>query len=159
MFLRSQKGFPELPFNIDPEIILPDEEGRETGRIDIRFLQEVDEQVYFAFECKRLRYITPSGSLVTNTSDYVGDQGMMCFVLGKYSPELHSGGMIGYVLDGEKQKAKEAVKQLIEKKRKPLLLESNSTLAPSPINPKKIDETKHDLAKRKFTLYHLFLRV
>ncbi len=161
MFLRNQKKCRELLFLIDPETPLPDEQtGEERGRIDIRFMEGYDEDVYFAFECKRLRYMTSTGNLVHNTSDYVtSDQGMMCFISGKYSDKLSSGGMLGYVLDGKKHEAKKAVKKLIDKHKANLRLKSNTSLDPSSISPKKVDQTLHVLSDRSFIIYHLFLSV
>lgn len=157
-FLRKNKNSKKLPLTIWPESSETDPiSGKEIGRIDLRFISGHREEVYFAFECKRLRYPNTSGNIIPNTGEYVGKDGMMCFVTGKYSKRLTSGGMIGYVLDGELLKAQQAVKKFIEKKASKLCLIAGTTLMPYPKAPNVASETKHNISNRNFTLYHLFL--
>ncbi len=155
--LRKNKNLKGLPFSIWLESSETDPEtGKEIGRIDLMFLSGYKEHVYFAFECKRLRY-PKSGKVIPNTGEYVGEDGMMCFVTGKYGKGQSNGGMIGYVMDGKSSEAKKAVKELIDKKSSDLFLEKGTTLTSSSINPTSVYETKHDLKTKLFTLYHLFL--
>lgn len=160
--LVGEKNRHALPFSIwheSPE--LPDEKtGEETGRVDIRFLHGYREDVYFAFECKRLNIDYPSG-FQSNAGEYVGDDGMMCFITGKYGKGLKSGGMIGYVMDGKVPKAIQAVQQAILKKGKTLRLRGRTGVGPcSPLpGVKSAKETHHSLPNRDFEIYHLFLAV
>lgn len=156
-FLRKSKDTERLPFLILTEFPEIDSTtGREVGRIDLLFLAGLKERVYFAFECKRLRY-SRDGKIVSNAREYVGKNGMMCFVTGKYSEGLRSGGMIGYVMDGSVQKAQEDVKTMIDKKASELSLVKGTSLSPSSKLPNSPNETRHQLYRRKFILYHLFL--
>ncbi len=159
--LRGGKDLHELPFTIWPESSETDPDtGKEIGRIDIRFLHGWREDVYFAFECKRLR-IPYSSRIQSNTGEYVGTNGMMRFITGKYSKGLTSGGMIGYVMDGNLSAAVPAVKKAINKNREHLRLISGSSLDFSSMMPRKqaVKETRHDLTKREFTIHHVFLEV
>ena len=109
--LRRGKDLNELPFTIWPESSETDPNtGKEIGRIDIRFIHGWRESVYFAFECKRLRIPYDSGRR-SNTGEYVGASGMMRFISGKYGKDLASGGMIGYVMDGDLRAAVPSVKK------------------------------------------------
>ncbi len=161
--LRSEKT--DLPFKILPEVTVFKENNDNEGRIDIQFsyIGTADEDNYFAFECKRLRIpYPPPQKLSTNNSDYVGDQGMRCFVTGKYSSRVRHGGMIGYVMDGKTDSAIISVTKLINKKRTELKLVSGTSLGISSIMVKhrNVKETKHNLAfSRNFTIYHIFLSV
>ncbi len=157
--LVIEKNERRLPFTIwressesaDPKT------GNETGRIDLRFQHGWRETVYFAFECKRLRY-TYKGKKYSNTDQYVGKEGMMCFISGKYSAEVDSGGMIGYVMDGNIQNAIQSIKNSIDKKYKELCLKKETSLERSSLSTSNnIKETNHDLVGRTFTIHHVFL--
>ena len=160
---KNKRG--DLPFKIRVEVSIPDvETGQETGRVDFIFdyVGTIREEVYFAFECKRLRIpYPPPSKLDTNNSDYTGEQGMMCFVTGKYSEGLPYGGMIGYVMDGETEKAIVSVGKLIKNKKLALKLAKDTGLERSSVmgNSKNVRETIHILKERKFTIHHIFLSV
>ncbi len=159
--LRRGKDLHELPFTIWAESSETDPDtGKEIARIDIRFLHGWKEGVYFAFECKRLR-IPYRSKLKSNTGEYVGTNGMMRFIAGRYSRGLTSGGMIGYVMDGKLDAAIPAVKKAIEKDREDLRLVSGTSLHFSSMMHRKraVKETRHNLMKRKFTIHHVFLAV
>lgn len=159
--LRRGKDLHELPFTIWPESSETDPDtGKEIGRIDIRFLHGWRESVYFAFECKRLRIPYNTG-MRSNTGEYVGASGMMRFITGQYGKGLLSGGMIGYVMDGNLSAAVPAVKKTIDKNREDLRLAFGSSLASSSMMPRKqtVKETRHDLTTRDFAIYHVFLAV
>lgn len=154
----------DLPFKIWYELPEIDTTDDADGRIDICFdyIGTPREDVYFAFECKRLRIPYPSLSRpATNNSDYVGDQGMMCFVTGRYGGSVANGGMIGYVMDGKVSPAIISVGKLIKSKQAVLKLSMNMGLESSSLLPnlKNIKETKHSLGKKKFTIHHVFLAV
>ena len=160
---KNKRG--DLPFKIRVEVSIPDVEiGQESGRVDFIFdyIGTIREEVYFAFECKRLRIpYPPPSKLDTNNSDYTGEQGMMCFVTGKYSEGLPYGGMIGYVMDGETEKAILSVGILIKKKRLALKLVGDTGLERSSVmgDSQNVRETRHILNERKFTIHHIFLAV
>lgn len=129
------------------------------GNIDIVFLSgRSDNDYYFAIECKRLNLPKRTGA-----PEYVGKDGMMCFVTGKYSGDLNSAGMIGYVMDGNLEKAVRNVRNNVNKNIKSLCLKfgNNETLKKSLLfkNERCVFETEHDvLSNRVFVIYHIFLK-
>ena len=157
---KNQRG--DLPFHVWYELPTLSAHTEKDGRVDILFayIATPQEDIYFAFECKRLRIPYPC-RLDTNNSDYVGDQGMMCFVTGKYSHSVTNAGMIGYVMDGRANLAITSVGELIKKKRDALRLAGNTGLDLSSIIPNRQNarETTHMLSGKKFTIHHLFLAV
>ena len=163
--LRTEKNRRyDLPFKIWYELAEIDTLNEDEGRIDILFsyIGIPREDIYFAFECKRLRIpYPPPSKLATNNSEYVNKQGMMCFVTGKYSGSVTNGGMIGYVMDGRTEKAIPSVGILIKKKRLALKLVGNTGLERSSVmgDSQNVRETRHILNKRKFTIHHIFLAV
>ncbi len=132
-----------------------------TGRLDfsIDCRAAWDFRTYFAIEAKRLHVTFPSGwrSLA---EEYVGEQGMMCFVSGKYAAHMQSGVMLGYVFDGDTGKARIGVDKAIRAKATALKLVPPMQLTPSAVLPRRpVDETRHDLTGRPFILYHLLVPV
>ena len=157
---NSRRG--DLPFHVWRELPTLSTQTEEDGRIDILFVYTATprQDIYFAFECKRLRIPYPSG-LDTNNSDYVGDQGMMCFVTGKYSQSVAHAGMIGYVMDGKANLAIISLGKLIKRKRSALKLRENTGLQHSLImlNCQNVRETTHILSDKQLKIHHLFLAV
>lgn len=137
--------------------VYDDSSDSHTGQIDFNFICSGGVDTYFAIEAKRLHVTFKSGwqSLV---SEYVaGDQGMMCFISGKYSEFQKAGGMLGYVFDGDLQKAKKGIEGLISKNHKKLKLDNPKKIKSSSIPD--VDQTKHLLDSRLFTIYHLLISV
>ena len=148
-----------LPFLIDLEIILPEEEGiGQKGRLDIRFIHGFRRQVYFSFECKRLRWVFPRGQFDSLAGVYV-TKGMYRYFDDQYAQDLDKGGMLGYVMDGNIDEAIKDVQKAIEKRRSSLYMQENETLkASSCITSKQVKETFHKYGPtQRFTLYHIFL--
>nr|VFJ70696.1 MAG: hypothetical protein BECKFW1821C_GA0114237_102429 [Candidatus Kentron sp. FW] len=115
-------------------------------------------EVYFAIEAKRLRYFSRNGTFKTGNSEYVGEYGMMRFVIGQYAPHMQTGAMLGYVFDGNTEKARSGVGALIREKAQSLRMIDPRGLAPSNILPEeRVRETRHETNRRVFTIYHLFL--
>ncbi len=84
----------------------------------------------------------------------------MRFITGQYAPFMQTGAMLGYVYDGKKDKAHADIDRQIQEKAKKLKLKEPKKLLPSTlILHQRIDETKHDLGNRPFTIYHIFLAV
>lgn len=157
--IRNEKRHTEdLPFRADVESseMTPDT-GEEIGRVDLRFSHGYNEDVYFAFECKRLRYPDKQGGVIPNTGEYTGTNGMMRFISGKYAKGLRAGGMLGYVMDGNLQNAVNDIEKQIKKKAPVLKIKgglSASSLFPSKKNAR---ETQHNLTGRDFEIHHVFL--
>lgn len=93
-------------------------------------------RLYFAFECKRLRIPYDQG-VRANADEYVGDDGMMCFITGKYSKWLPSAGMIGYIIDGDTADAIRVVGRAVVRKADSLKLLVGTGLGISSLLSKK----------------------
>ena len=157
--LKQAKDYQRLPVRIERESAEDDPiTGEELGRIDLKFLPAVSalEEVYFAFECKRLN-ILENGKRRTLAPEYVME-GVMRFVTGRYASIMQHGGMIGYVLDGRCNDTIRLVQSNIRRRCRALQLDADSILLQSrlpPDNPM-IRETAHKLS-RSFVLHHVFL--
>lgn len=137
----------------DPDVDTP------AGEIDLLVSCGLGYKVCFVLEAKRLRVRSSSGRFVSGNDEYVKN-GIMRFVTGQYAPFMESGAMLGYVFDGETDKARSGVDRYVKSKAKELKLKFPKRLMRSQILPNKpIDETRHDLGKRSFTIYHIFLAV
>lgn len=157
----------QRPIELEPEVPLYNDDTDEEnaiGRPDFRFLYSTQLHhpwPYFAIEAKRLHVRFPSGweSCVHN---YVTDrQGMMCFIEQRYGQGLASGGMLGYVFDGDIEKARISVAASIETNREKLKTAPPFNLVPSSVLPgdPRVSETIHALAHGNFVIYHLFVAV
>jgi hypothetical protein len=155
------------PIHLDPEVYVYDDSADEEntmGRLDFRFLYSTQMRhpwPYFAIEAKRLHVVLPSGwdSCVRK---YVTDrQGMRCFLEQRYAQGLASGGMLGYVFDGDIEKARTSVAASIEANREELKTAPPFKLVPSSVLPgdSRVSETIHALAHGDFVIYHLFVAV
>lgn len=155
--LKADYALRQRPILIDREAVEDDEEADAEGRLDLRFMLQDPARKpppYFAVEAKRLHVTFPSGwqSLVP---EYVkGDQGMMCFITGRYSKGLRSGAMLGYVFDGDIPRAAKSISVAVATYAKALrLAETNST------NPGYQWTTSHHLRDRNFVIFHFLAEV
>lgn len=147
--IRMQSEIPSLDSDADTP----------GGKIDLLVSCGQGFQIYFAIEAKRLRVRSSKGRLDAGNDKYVND-GMMRFVTGQYAPLMETGAMLGYVYDGKTDKARSGVAGYIRRKKEELRLREPKRLKRSEILPgKNVDETAHDLEKRSFTIYHIFLSV
>ncbi len=154
--LRKNRDRSVQWFRIDYEAYVLDAEGEVTGRIDLRFTQGLDENVYFSLECKRLR-VHPHKRFATLAAKYV-KQGMFRYFTGQYAKGLNKGGMLAYVMDGETDAAVQNVAESIEKNRIPLYMASDETLRVSSLSSQQVKETWHRYGPgSRFVIYHVFL--
>lgn len=102
------------PVWLDREAVLDQEDADDEGRLDLRFLlldRYQKPPPYFAVEAKRL-HVTSKGQWRSRVPEYVTHrQGMMCFIEGRYSKGLRSGGMLGYVFDGDISRAASSISE------------------------------------------------
>jgi hypothetical protein len=149
-----------LDIRLQPEIVSVDsDENVPAGKIDFVVSCGLGVEIYFAIEAKRLRVRSTSGKMDAGNDDYVNN-GMMRFVTGQYAPFMKTGAMLGYVYDGDTNKACTGVSGYIKSKVKELKLTSPKQLTKASIVPDKpIYETRHRLKKRSFLIYHVFLAV
>ena len=161
--LIREPMFRDGPLQINPQTdIVNSEADPETktaeGRLDLQVSCGFGYETYFAIEAKRLRVSLPS-RFFSGSREYV-TEGMMRFVTGQYAPFMQAGAMLGYVYDGNRTNARADIDRLVLKHERELKLKEPKKLAPSTlILHQSIDETKHALGKRSFTVYHLFIAV
>jgi hypothetical protein len=155
------------PIHLDPEAYVYDDvadEENAIGRLDFRFLYSTQIHhpwPYFAIEAKRLHVTFPS-RWDSCVHKYVTDrQGMMCFIEQRYGQGLASGGMLGYVFDGNVEAARTSVAASIEASREKLKTVRPFKLVLSSVLPgdSRVSETIHALAHGNFIIYHLFVAV
>jgi len=158
--LSHEKGLKRrLPFSIHCEASEIDSSScREIGRIDLRLIAGHREDVYFAFECKRLNVLSKNGTRRSLAGEYV-DEGMMRFVSGKYGRNLDKGGMLGYVMDGKTQDAITAVSKAIGRRAQRLCMVKVGGLSVSAVRSAdhRVKETRHLVQGKLFIMHHLFL--
>lgn len=150
-----------LDIRLQPEIVSIDfDNNTPAGKIDFLVSCGLGAEVYFAIEAKRLRVrSSDSGKLNAGNDAYVND-GMMRFVNGQYAPFMEAGAMLGYVYDGDTDKAYSGVAKYIRKRVKELKLLPPRRLTKTTLIPgQDINETKHGLKNRSFLIYHIFLAV
>jgi len=159
--LRKDKNRSRLPFRIELESSeLHLVTGELVGRVDLRFSSGHREDVYFAFECKRLNIRSAGGHQQSLAGTYV-EEGIMRFVTEKYGRGLNKGGMLGYVMDGDVASAVAAVDAQVKKHRQRILLQGHGGLRSSSIMPQMdhVRETLHARSRRarSILIHHLFL--
>ncbi len=130
-----------------------------SGEIDIFVSCGKGVEVYFAIEAKRLRFRSSKGEIISGSSQYI-EQGMMRFVSGQYAPCMKAGAMLGYVFDGKTGEARSSIDKEVQNKAVKLKLKPPQKLVQSKILPDKpVHETRHDLEKRNFIIYHVLFAV
>lgn len=159
----------KLPLRIDPETSIYDPTTNEViGRLDLRLTtpRRVRDDVYFAFECKRLYASTPRGKRPKALADAYVLQGMTRFVMEQYAESVAHGGMIAYVLNGTIGRAIRQVGKNIRAHHDVLRLLPPGELLPSPVisddrgrlvTDDRVLLTQHDLDRGLFLLHQVFL--
>lgn len=151
----------QLPFQVRRELAIDDPAtGEELGRIDLCLLHGNEEDVYFAFECKRLNVTFPSGRFESLAADYVGPEGIGRFISQKYARGQQHGGMIGYVFNGDIDAARIAINKQLARHAKDLSIVSRrlEICGLLPENDQ-LSETRHSINDGAMAIYHLLLPV
>jgi hypothetical protein len=135
----------------------------ETGKgfveIDIYVPYGYESRCYFGIEAKKLNTTSPGGKWESQAGNYAGEEGMGCFVDGRYASYQCEGAMVGYVMDGNCAQAKTSITESIEKRADalrvpvPCPLHTAEHLADYP----HAFETRHRLDRGEFTIYHVLL--
>jgi hypothetical protein len=165
--LDRDPGLRARPVDLFREVPLYDRKRarqKQLGQADLVFLYSTGVRKpwpYFAIEAKRLHVTFPSGWQALISEYVTEDQGMMCFIGGRYASGLASGGMLGYVFDGEVEKARSCIGHSIDPNHHKLKCCSPPYLGPSTIlaGDSRVSESAHSLSQGAFTIYHLFLAV
>ncbi len=155
---RNQNRSTHL-FRIEWEPTVLDEKGVQKGRIDISFTHGYSPSEYFSLECKLLNRTDRQGRWFSLAGEYV-NEGVMRYVDEKYSGG-ENGGMIGYVMDGDTNKAIKRVNEAIENRKEKLGIEGEAELKRSSIRPEcqQTKETRHLIKNGQFTVHHIFLPI
>lgn len=160
--ISSLSEYRSSPYRLHPQFyIISENEPESDGQVDIVFAIQ-DLNTYFAIEAKRLHVTSESGRYYSLVSEYVsGDQGMMCFINQKYSKGLDSGAMLGYVFDGNLDKARNGIAKSIITNAKKLNLSPPKRLVPSTSvdGSMGVSETIHRIRGKRFTIYHMLVSV
>ena len=159
--LVNAKRRSDFPFLIRREDLEFDTDlAKETGRKDIVFFPSLQEQeVYLCLEAKRLNAVI-SGVRRSLADEYV-KEGMQRFVDGKYARFVRHGAMLGYVLDGDTDRAMTNVANNIRIRLTELRMEKNGGFQPSTVRPADplTKETHHrrENETADFRIHHLFM--
>ena len=108
----------------DPPQNVPGRLGRSRPRVDIEFvrLSGRGTRPRFHIEAKRL-YRSDS------VREYFGDDGLGCFIVGRYAAEEDAGGMLGYVQTGTILEWSDRLRTGFAEKTKALRVVQGTTLA------------------------------
>jgi hypothetical protein len=157
--LRSNQNRSIHLFRIDWESNVLNEKGVQKGRIDIRFTHGYSESEYFSLECKLLNKTDKNRRWSSLAREYI-DEGVMRYVEERYSGGTN-GGMVGYVMDGDTDKAIKCVNEAIETRKQNLGIEGKAELKKSSIRPEcqQTRETRHLIRNGCFIVHHIFLPV
>lgn len=157
--LRSNQNRSVHLFRIDWDPNVLDESGIQKGRIDIRFTRGYSASEYFSLECKLLNRTDKNGRWVSLAGEYI-DEGVMRYVNEQYSGGSN-GGMLGYVMDGDTNKAIKYINKAIETRKQNLGIEGKAELKKSSIRPEcqQTRETRHLIRSDCFVVHHIFLPV
>lgn len=156
-FLRQHKNRNSLPFRIEREVAEDDVDGTELGRIDLKISHGHLEEVYFAFECKKLNVTDENGRFATLGGVYV-TEGVMRFITGQYCRDLDKGGMLGFVMDGDVPRAVNAIQKKMKSLAADLSLVSIPALLPCSLKACEfMKESEHQPSAVLFKIYHVFL--
>lgn len=133
--------------------------GKGFAEIDILVPHGYDYRCYFGIEAKKLNTTNAENDWESHAGEYVGNDGMGCFVEGRYAAYQSNGGMIGYVMDGDCPKAKSSITKAIAKRAQELRVKVPVTIATSRHLPHLpiAFETVHALDRAVFTIHHLLL--
>lgn len=160
--LRRDPMLRDSPVEVDREKVIDADDSDDEGRLDISFTFSTERRrpwPYFAIEAKRL-HVPFKGRMHPQIPKYVTDrQGMMCFVDGRYSKGLTSAAMLGYIFDGDVEKARAAISSSIQLNHAKLKSIRPHGLAPCRYDIAGVDESCHVFDGRAFTLYHILSAV
>lgn len=155
---RRRAQFSVRPHDIDLERLNP-ATGKGYVEIDICIRINYEHRCYFGIEAKKLNTTGPDGKWESQAGEYAGKNGMGCFIDGRYAGYQCEGAMVGYVIDADCPKAKRHISKAIDKRAddlrvpKPCPLRSTEALSGSP----DAFETRHNLNRGEFTIYHVLL--
>lgn len=155
--LRSYE-MPQFSFEYRPKVADPDSDV-EAGELDISVRSfSPHPDALLVIECKRLNLETESG-FRSLAGEYVGDQGMGCFINGQYQSGGNVGAMLGYVMTRTIGDAVDSINQRLVGRRAELQLQEPHELQESAILPGQpnVRQTNHLVAHSDFAILHVLV--
>ncbi len=150
---------PQFRFTCRPKIA-DAESDTETGELDIQVSSfSPHPDAFLVVECKRLNIETDSG-FQSRAGEYVGNDGMGCFISGQYDCGGNVGVMLGYVMTRTIAGAIESIDRLLGSDYRSLRMAQPFRLADSTLVPNQpcVKETTHTLSRnQRFTIVHAFV--
>jgi len=145
--VREREEVVDAPYRVEPQYpILND---LDDGKADIVLIFDFTQEHYIAYEAKKLN-VSRTRAL---SSNYVRDGVKDRFVSGKYSVAMPIAGMLGYVIDGNLQRAERNLSRMLYRASNSILI--NPPLTPIWLCRKAI--TYHERVPIPITLHHLLL--
>lgn len=145
-----------LEYQFEPEGFTPDGLAFSKGKIDLAVLLDQGCTRYLAYECKRLN-VNYKGARKSLATPYV-NEGLKRFITEQYAEGLSVGCMLGYVLDGDIDFARDSVSTAITTGKKTIGLKGRLRKMP-PISTIERFATNHVRSKTMSTICvrHSFL--
>lgn len=135
---------------------------KQAPEIDIRLFNpwENYNQVYFAWECKRISDKRVDEKHAFLVAEYVAN-GIFRFIDGVYASEVDDAGMLGYVLAGDVPSIVDDINQSMVHPRRVRRLSPSDQLVPASaiVALKDVYQSQHKrlVSQRSICLHHLFL--
>lgn len=122
-------------------LLIEDADGNVSQSSSIDFVLTVgdDEEVYLAYECKRLN--VPYAARVRSLCVPYVTEGLMRFVTGQYSNGLPMATMIGYVMNGDNDRARRGLRKVMKARTATLGLTSEQDHPSVPGAPTRFSST------------------
>lgn len=165
-FVRALQGAGrrrQCRFRIMPHVKdlqgLDDETGKGFVEIDIYVPHGYDSRCFFGIEAKKLNTGRSKGKWQSQAGAYAGRDGMGCFVDGRYADRQVEAAMVGYVMDGNCERATLEISRAIDERADALRVSNPCSLHAAvhiPDHPHAF-ETRHGLDRGEFTIYHVLL--
>ncbi len=126
-----------------------------TSSIDFVLTVGDDEDVYLAYECKRLN--APYRAGVANLCGAYVEDGLMRFVTGQYSNGLPMAMMIGYVMNGNNIRARQGLRRAMKARIATLGLTAEQDHPSPPGEPTRFRSTHTCKSGHSMEVEHLLL--
>jgi hypothetical protein len=138
---------------------LDNESGTGFCEIDILVPYGFESRCYFGIEAKKVNTRSPSGKWESQAGEYVGRNGMGCFIDGRYACFQSEGAMVAYVMDGDCESARSSISDSIERQAEYLRLPIPCPQYAVPYLPEYSEafETRHQLDRGEFKIFHILL--
>lgn len=150
---------PLFSFEYRPKVPDPDSDS-ESGELDIKVRSfSPHPDAFLVLECKRLNVETDTG-FNSRAGEYVGAEGMGCFISGQYESGGNIGGMLGYVMTRTIEGAVSSINQQLEIHHKKLHIQRPYILQGSAILPNEpqVKQTTHKLSDGDFEIVHVLVK-